>query len=39
MKKSNLWLIHVKEVKKANKNLSLKEVLKIAKKTYTKVKH
>lgn len=35
-KKNNPWLIHVKEVKKANPKKSLKECLKIASKTYKK---
>jgi len=33
-KKSNPWLDHVKKVKKANKKLSFKEVLKKAKLSY-----
>ena len=32
------WLKHVKQVKAANKNLSLKEVLKLAKKSYVPAK-
>jgi hypothetical protein len=32
----NAWLIHVKKTKKENPQLSLKEVLKIAKKSYSK---
>lgn len=32
------WLSHVKKTMRANKGKSLKQVLKLAKKTYTKVK-
>jgi hypothetical protein len=35
-KKTNAWLDHVKKVKQDNKDKSLKEVFKIAKKTYKK---
>ncbi len=35
-KKKNPWLEHVKMIKKKNKDKSLKEILKIAKKTYKK---
>lgn len=36
MKPINKWIEHVKEVKKENKGLALKEILKIAKKSYKK---
>lgn len=32
----NKWLVHVKKVKKEHPKLALKEVLKIAKKSYKK---
>jgi len=33
---SNAWLVHVKKVKRQHPKLSLKEVLKIASKSYKK---
>tara|TARA_B100000780_G_C21056095_1_gene424290 strand:+ start:857 stop:1078 length:222 start_codon:yes stop_codon:yes gene_type:complete len=36
-RKSNPWLDHIKKVRAANKNLSFKEVLKLAAKNYKKV--
>lgn len=36
MAKINPWLVHVKEVKTKNPNLSFKEVLKEAKKSFKK---
>jgi len=33
---ANKWLIHVKKVKKQHPNLALKEVLKLASKSYSK---
>ncbi len=36
-RKSNPWLDHIKKVKSNNKNLSFKEVLKLAAKNYKKV--
>ena len=35
-KKKNPWMVHVQKVRKANKGKSLKEILKLAKKTYKK---
>jgi hypothetical protein len=36
MKTKNPWIIHVKKVKKENPKLALKEILKIAKRSYKK---
>lgn len=36
MKNKNPWIEHIKEVKKENKGMSLKEVIQKAKKTYKK---
>lgn len=36
MKSKNPWLVHVKKVKKENPNISFKEVLAKAKKSYKK---
>lgn len=38
VKKETPWIKHVKEVKKENPKLALKEILKIAAKTYDKKK-
>ena len=37
-KKENKWLTHIKKVKKDNPKMQFKDVLKEAKKSYTKVK-
>jgi len=34
---ANPWLVHLKSVRKANPNLSMKQCMKAAKKTYTKI--
>jgi len=38
MAKVNPWLLHVKETKKKNPKMKFSEVLKEAKKSYTKIK-
>lgn len=38
MAKENKWLSHLKDFKKKNPKMKFKDVLKEAKKTYTKVK-
>ena len=38
MAKVNPWLLHVKETKKKNPKMGFKDILKEAKKSYTKIK-
>lgn len=36
VKKVNKWIVHIKQVKKANPKLTLKETIMLAKKSYKK---